>query len=131
MSGASTASSKLNDLGLSEDYDFNDVWEVTPRQVNAWREAGEDLVLIDSRTPQENRLVCIDGAMLVPWRDLDTMMPQLKALADKKLVIHCHHGGPSLKMATVLRAAGFRDVKSTAGGIDLWALDIEEGMARY
>jgi len=30
-----------------------------------------------------------------------------------------------------LQAAGFRDVRSLAGGIDAWACAIEPGMPRY
>jgi rhodanese-related sulfurtransferase len=43
----------------------------------------------------------------------------------------CHHGRRSLRAASILRNAGFTDVVSMAGGIDLWSIDIDPAVARY
>jgi rhodanese-related sulfurtransferase len=122
---------QLDDRGLPQGYRFNPDIEVTPRQVKAMRDAGEDCVLIDCRTPGEFELVRIEGATLVPLQEAAARVEELRPLAARKLIVHCHHGARSLQMTHFLRRAGFADVYSMAGGIDLWALDIDPGMARY
>lgn len=123
---------KLNDLGLPEGYQLHDDWEVTPRQVKAMLGQGrEDFLLIDCRTPPEHQLARIDGALLLPLQELGSRLAELEQHADKEIVVFCHHGARSLRMAAALRQQGFESVMSMAGGIDVWALDIDPTMARY
>lgn len=123
---------KLNDLGLPENYPFRDDWEVTPRQVREMLQGGsEDFLLIDCRTPQEHGLAQIEGAWLLPLQELNSRITELEQHADKKIVIHCHLGGRSLRMAMALRQQGFASVMSMAGGIDVWAVDIDPTLTRY
>jgi rhodanese-related sulfurtransferase len=121
----------LNEQGLPAKYNFRSQWEVTPRQVRAMREQGEAFMLVDCRTEGENQLVRIEGAELVPLKDMAQRTDHLEEWSDRKLVIFCHHGMRSLQMTAMLREQGFGDVWSMAGGIDLWARDIEPGMKRY
>ena len=48
-----------------------------------------------------------------------------------RIVVYCHLGGRSHRVATWLREQGFAQAQSMAGGIDQWAAEIEPGMARY
>lgn len=121
----------LNELGLPRGYNFRDDWEVAPRRVKAMLDAGEDFVMIDCRTPQEHQIARIEGALLVPLQELGSRMVDIQDHADKKVVVFCHHGGRSLRMAGVLRQEGFSDVYSMAGGIDIWAVGIDRSLARY
>ncbi len=122
---------QLDDRGLPDGYQFNEQWEVTPRQVRDMRDGSDPLVLIDCRTAPEHGTVHIDGAELVPLQSVAAEMSKLSAWQNGKIVIHCHHGGRSMQMTQLLRQAGFGDVHSMAGGIDLWAIDIDPGMVRY
>ena len=45
--------------------------------------------------------------------------------------IICHSGRRSLMATLALRKMGFTDIHSVAGGIDLWARDIDPTLARY
>jgi len=122
----------LNDQGLPTGYNFRPDWEVTPRQVQAMREAGEDFTLIDCRTTGEYATAHIDGAELIPLQEMPQRVEELKEdLEGKKVVIHCHHGGRSLQAAMMLKSAGVADVTSMAGGIDLWSIDINPAVPRY
>ncbi len=122
----------LDDRGLPEGYVFRPDWEVTPRQVRAMRERGEDFVFLDCRTPREQQVASIEGAELVPLQQLGEHLPELQRRhAGRKLVIHCHHGGRSLQMASILRQHGFPDATSMAGGIDVWSMDIDPTVPRY
>ncbi len=121
----------LNDQGLPVGYRLQPEWEATPRQLKAMRDRGDAFVLIDCRLPKEHALARIEGSLLLPLQELDVRWREIEALREQPLVIHCHHGGRSLKMAMLLRQRGFRDVKSLAGGIDLWSLDIDPSVPRY
>jgi rhodanese-related sulfurtransferase len=121
----------LDDQGLPVGYRLQPQWEVTPRQLKAMRDRGDGFVLIDCRLPKEHALARIEGARLLPLQELDVRWREIEALGEKPLVIHCHHGGRSLKMAMLLAQHGLRDVKSLAGGIDLWSLDIDPSVPRY
>lgn len=124
-------SSVLDERGLPPHYPWREGWEVTPRQVKALRDAGEDLLLIDCRTPREYEAARIEGATLIPLHETPRRLAELEPYRQRKIIIHCHHGMRSLQMAAFLRRAGFRDVHSMAGGIDLWALDVDSQVGRY
>jgi len=121
----------LNSAGLPEGYPFRGEWEVTPRQVKASLGRGEEVLLVDCRTPQEYQLAKIEGAKLMPLQQLERWQRELRQSTGKKIVVHCHHGGRSLQMAVRLRQMGLTDVWSMAGGIDLWAMDIDRSLPRY
>ena len=123
--------SLLDESGLPQGYPFRDGWEVTPRQVKAMAEDGEDFVLLDCREPREYHVAHIAGSQLLPLSEAAERLSELEAYRGRKVVVHCHHGGRSLRMAAMLRQQGFEDVTSMAGGIDLWAIDIDSSLPRY
>lgn len=122
---------ELDDRGLPRDYPFLPDWEVTPRQVKAWLDGGEDFVFIDCRLPSEVAITRIDGARLVPLQQVGQHLDDLRRVDDRKIVVHCRSGGRSLQFAEILRKQGFDDVWSMAGGILLWNKDIKPGGPQY
>jgi adenylyltransferase/sulfurtransferase len=122
----------LTDRGLPENYFLKTDWELTPRQVKAMLDGEQDFVLIDCRREPEYELVKIEGATLHVLQKANDELPDLvEDYAGKKVVVYCHHGMRSMQMTAILREAGVTDTWSMAGGIDLWAVDIEPGMTRY
>ena len=85
--------------------------------------------LIDVREPHELEICLILGATSIPMRQIPDHVGSLPK--DKHLLIHCHHGGRSLRVTQFLRANGFAAVSNVAGGIDAWAEKVEPGMPRY
>jgi rhodanese-related sulfurtransferase len=55
----------------------------------------------------------------------------LAAHRDRRIVVHCHHGGRSLRVANWLRGQGFEQAQSMAGGIDAWSTEIDPAVPRY
>jgi rhodanese-related sulfurtransferase len=55
----------------------------------------------------------------------------LSAYREQPIVVHCHHGGRSLRVARWLREQGFRRAQSMSGGIEQWAVEIDSTLARY
>ena len=105
--------------------------EITCRDAKALLAADDQAVLIDCRETDEYALVSIDLACLVPMSELSARVGELAHLADRRIIVHCHHGGRSAQVAAWLRKQGFPHAQSMAGGIDQWAIEIEPGMARY
>ena len=63
------------------------------------------------------------------FRSLNGLMGALPK--DKHLLIHCHHGGRSLRVTEYLRINGYSAVSNVAGGIDAWSLVIDPTVPRY
>jgi len=105
--------------------------EIDVHAVQALRVVGEEFLLLDCREPEEHAICCIPAAVLVPMASIPERLAELERHRDGRIVVHCHHGGRSLRVAHWLRARGFALVQSMAGGIEAWALEIDAGTPRY
>ena len=94
-------------------------------------QAGADFLLLDCREKTEYDTVRIEGAQLLPMSELTARVGELDAYKSKEIVVHCHHGGRSLRVTNWLLQQGFTNVKSLAGGIDQWAIEINPALPRY
>jgi adenylyltransferase/sulfurtransferase len=103
--------------------------EISPEELSRRLAAGDDLQVIDVREPHEWEIAHIDGAELVPLRQLAGRIRSLDPHRD--IVTYCHRGMRSLQGLDLLRGAGFTRVRSLTGGIDAWAVEVDLGMARY
>jgi rhodanese-related sulfurtransferase len=111
---------------------INPEWEISVQDTKSQLADNPEFVLIDVRQPEEYRICRIPGAHLFPMSELPQKIDAIRELAEgKTIVAHCHHGGRSLNAAAILREAGLGPVKSMAGGIDLWSLQIDPSVARY
>ena len=91
--------------------------------------AASDTHLIDVREPFEFEICAIAGAEPIPMRQIPERLGDLPR--EKHLLIHCHHGGRSLRVTEYLRAQGFPRVSNVAGGIEAWAEQIDPTLRRY
>ncbi len=66
-----------------------------------------NIYLLDCRQPSEAAVAAIEGAVLIPMNEIPAASDQLQAMAGKQVVVHCHHGGRSLRVAQWLRQNGF------------------------
>ena len=105
--------------------------EVDCQTTRAKQTAGESFVFLDCREQDEFDAVRIEGTVLIPMSQLQDRVSELDGKQDEEIIVHCHHGGRSLRVAQWLRQQGFSKAASMAGGIDVWAVEIEPGMARY
>ncbi|MFN9367394.1 MAG: rhodanese-like domain-containing protein [Planctomycetia bacterium] len=88
-------------------------------------------LLLDCRTPEEHATARIEGSMLVPMQELSGRLAELDAFRQATVVVHCHHGMRSLKVARWLREQGFPRAVSMQGGIDAWSVEIDPAVPRY
>jgi adenylyltransferase/sulfurtransferase len=109
----------------------NEPLEISVQDVWELRNAGEDFLLLDCREPDEHAIAAIDGAWLLPMGEIVERVGELAGNEGRRIVVHCHLGGRSLRVALWLRERGFRRAQSMAGGIDQWAAEIEPQLSRY
>ncbi len=105
--------------------------EVDCQTVQGKLASGEDFVLMDCREPEEHAIAHIAAARLLPMSQLAARVAELELLRGRLIVVHCHHGGRSLKVAHWLRGQGFANAQSMAGGIDQWSQEIDRAIPRY
>ena len=103
--------------------------EISARDLQHERARKPNLLLLDVREPREAEIARIEGARLIPLRELPGRMGELPGHAE--IVTHCHHGQRSLKAREILVGAGFQNVRSLAGGIDAWSRDVDSDVPRY
>lgn len=129
--------SNLDARGLPPGYPFRADDEISPREALSARDQGA--VFVDVRTQSEFDICRIDapkgGRVLLPLQSLEARIDDLKAAVDDRLetpiVVYCHHGRRSLTATFMLRAAGFSNARSLAGGIDLWSRAVDPGVPTY
>ena len=95
-----------------------DVVEMDVEQVAARLDAGEDIYLLDVRTPEElEEHGMIAGAINIPIDQLEARLSEVPR--DKEIVTYCMRGGRASSAADILREAGYTEPIQT-GGITAW-----------
>ncbi|MDZ4688063.1 MAG: rhodanese-like domain-containing protein [Planctomycetaceae bacterium] len=105
--------------------------EITCAQVKTKLDAGTPLLFVDVREPDEYATAKIAGTTLLPMSQLAERVAELEPHRDGEIVVHCHHGGRSLRVTMWLRGQGFAKVSNMTGGIDAWSQQIDPGVPRY
>lgn len=110
--------------------------EIDVETVDKWLQTGIDsngcpLALVDCREQSEWDIARIEGAILMPMSNWPPSQEQMEQLAGKSVVVHCHHGGRSLRVANWFRSHGHPEALSMAGGIDEWSRSIDSSVPTY
>lgn len=101
---------------------------VTPRELQARFEAGDDVLVLDVREPWEVELGTLPGTLWIP---LDELRERLEEVPfDRDVVCVCHHGVRSAFAARAIAEAGHPAVFNLVGGVDRFAREVG-GIARY
>jgi rhodanese-related sulfurtransferase len=106
-------------------------WEVDIQSVKQLLDSSADFLFLDCRENDEYQTARIAGARLLPMSELTQRVGELAGEQGRRIVVHCHHGGRSLRVARWLRSQGFLQAQSMAGGIDAWSQVIDPQVPRY
>ena len=91
---------------------------------------GEKLTLIDVRTPEEQALTRVTGALSIQMTDIMKNLDKIPT--DGTVVIICHSSPRAIIVATALRILGYNNVYALKGGImaiaDLNAKKVPDGL---
>ena len=108
-----------------------DAIEIDVHAVRALQAKAESFLLLDCREPDEHAIARLEGAVLIPMRTIAERLTELEPHRTTRIVVHCHHGVRSLRVARFLRERGFAAAQSMAGGIDAWSLEVDPATPRY
>ncbi len=105
------------------------VENISPTEFAALRDADESWQLLDVREPWEIEIASVPQSVKIPIADIPSRQTELDAA--QPVAVLCHSGGRSAKVADFLATQGFSRVANIAGGIDAWAQELDDSLARY
>jgi len=104
---------------------------ITPAELKAKFDNGDNFALIDVREPHEYEIVNITGATLIPKDRILSGEALAELPQDKPIVLHCKSGARSAEALAALHAAGFKDATHLGGGVLAWARQIDPSLPTY
>ena len=109
--------------------------EVTPLELSARMAQGQDMVIVDTRTPEEYHRGCLPGAWSMPGGELILRIGEVVERPDQTIVVHCGGRTRSYLGAESLRRMGLPNpivaVKNGTMGWQLDGLELERGASRW
>jgi adenylyltransferase/sulfurtransferase len=103
--------------------------DIDVHTLRRWLAEGRAVTVLDVRNPPEHEICRLDGARLIPLRELPGRVGELDPAAT--VVVHCHFGPRSSRAVAFLRGQGFARAYNLAGGIDAWSVEIDPAVPRY
>lgn len=97
-------------------------------------DAGDDLVVLDVRSPGEFETVHIEGSVNLPLDLLEKHSAQVAARLGGPVVLLCAQGVRSAQAARLLSGAGVGELRVLDGGISAWESaggDVRRGRGRW
>ncbi len=95
------------------------------------RQQGEAPAVLDVRNDEELALASIGDVIHIPMPEVPERIAELDSWRDQELVIMCHHGMRSMRVATWLCENGFSNIRNLQGGIHAWSLQVDDTVPVY
>ena len=102
--------------------------QMTPKELKARLDRGDDLYVLDVREPHEYQ-ICNIGGHLIPLGELPRRVHELDS--SQEIVAHCKSGKRSAQAVEVLRGAGFKKIQNLKGGILAWSDEVDPSVPKY
>ncbi len=97
---------------------------ISPEEAHQRLQTGDEVVLLDVRTPAEHEELRIPGSLLIPLDVLEVEAPEQIPDQDAPILIYCRSGRRSMDAAEILIGLGYTDVTNIGGIID-WPYETE------
>lgn len=113
--GANTMRNKLDEL----------LKGCTCTKLKASLDAGEDLMLLDVRSPDEHAAGTLPGSTLIPLGAVRSRLNEIPR--DKRVVIYCKTSLRAWEAYTILSGAGYSNIEILDGGFVAWPFETQQG----
>ena len=94
--------------------------EISTASLHARLDAGESIILLDVRQPEEFAEKSIPNAILIPLGDLPDRVDEIEEFRDKEIVVICRSGHRSGQACMFLTMNGFTHTVNLKGGMLSW-----------
>ncbi len=114
-----------------------DVPEISPAQLAEKLGSQEPFFVLDVREDWEVALVRLDDphVIVLPMsriaREREGSFSDALREPDSEIVVMCHHGVRSADVTAWMLQSGWENVRSLAGGIDAYAVEIDPSVGQY
>jgi adenylyltransferase/sulfurtransferase len=102
--------------------------EITPKDLKARLDRGDDLFILDVREPHEYQICNLNGK-LIPLGELTRRVSELDS--SREIVAHCRSGKRSADAVDFLQKAGFKKIWNLKGGILAWSDEVDPSVPKY
>jgi len=103
--------------------------EITPVELKRRMDAGDKLLVLDVREPNEYQINRIEGSTLIPLGELPRRYQELPK--DVEIISQCKSGMRSQRAIEFLRTVGFSRLKNLKGGILNWIDTVDPSQPKY
>ena len=104
--------------------------DITVVDLKRMRDEGSDVLVLDVREDDEVATARLDDTLHIPMAAVPARVTELLP-KDRAIVVMCHGGMRSERVATFLRENGFENVANLTGGIDAWSRQIDASVPLY
>ena len=105
------------------------VREISVEELKARRDRGENPLVLDVREAWELQLASIPGVVHVPMNQVPARLAEFAR--DAQIIVMCHAGGRSMRVAQYLSNQGFTNVANLSGGIAAWSESVDATVPQY
>ncbi|MBE2221649.1 MAG: molybdopterin-synthase adenylyltransferase MoeB [Anaerolineae bacterium] len=116
---------------VAEEVDLNEVRQMTPVQLKARLDAGDDLLIVDVRQPHEWEISNLEplGAKLIPQSEIMGHIDEFDQ--NQEIVVQCRSGIRSANVIMIMQQLGFKNLWNLDGGINRWAQEVDPSLPVY
>jgi adenylyltransferase/sulfurtransferase len=106
----------------------NGIPQLAAQELKRRIDAGEQAYILDVREPWEYKVAQI-GGKLIPMNEIPQRLSEIDR--EREIIVHCHHGVRSQRVAEFLKQSGFPRVTNLVGGIDAWSREVDPSVPKY
>jgi rhodanese-related sulfurtransferase len=103
--------------------------EISVAELKARRDRGETPLVLDVREAWEVQLASIPDVVHVPMNQVPARFAEFAKEAE--MIVMCHAGGRSMRVAQFLAGQGFTNVANLEGGIAAWSETVDATVPHY
>jgi len=103
-------------------------YEISAKELAQKLRTGE-VFLLDVREPQEWRIGHIEGAVLIPLRQLPQRLAEIDST--REIIAYCRSGKRTIEALRLLHQAGFTSAKHLKGGLLAWSDEVDPKIPKY
>jgi adenylyltransferase/sulfurtransferase len=107
---------------------MNGIPQITVKELKRRIDAGEEVYILDVREPWEYKIANL-GGKLIPLNEVPQRLTEIDR--EREVIVHCHAGVRSQRIAEFLKQSGYPRVANLAGGITAWSTEIDPKVPKY